>query len=214
MTIPTASARYTAFDGTSLLASGDAASVAIAMKRRLLSDASAPLLAFNDATAEQVEFDLRGTAEDIVARLQRFEDAARGAVESDTPGGPDADASPARRAPGRPRLGVVAREVTLLPRHWEWLGTQRGGASATLRRLVDEARKSNADADAARTAQDRTYRFMTTLAGNEPGFEEATRALYAGDRVGFDTRTAAWPADVRQYAQVLAEPTWPAAPDA
>src|ERR1700739_3037247 len=49
------------------------------------------------------------------------------------------DAETAR--PGRPKLGVVAREVTLLPRHWDWLATQPGGGSVALRKLVGEARR-------------------------------------------------------------------------
>ena len=112
-------------------------------------------------------------------------------------------AEPAR-GPGRPKLGVVAREVTLLPRHWEWLNAQPGGASVALRKLVDAARVTHADNDRRRLAQQSADRFMSALAGNEPGYEEAARALYAGDRDRFERSMVAWPADVRDYAVQLA----------
>lgn len=203
MSAPTPTMKCTAFSGPSAIASGDCATVAAAVKHALDTDPTALILVFNDTTAEQVEFDLRGSVDDVVSRLPRAEEPTGG----DAPGGGAAE-SPTPRPPGRPRLGVVAREVTLLPRHWEWLRSQRGGASATLRRLVEDARRANADVDAVRTARDATYRFMSTIAGNERGYEEATRALYAGDRARFEEQTASWPKDVRQYASRLAEGTW------
>jgi hypothetical protein len=100
------------------------------------------------------------------------------------------------RGRGRPRLGVVAREVTLLPRHWDWLSAQPGGASAALRRLVETARKAPPGPEARRDA---AYRFMADRCGDRPGYEEALRALYRGDRARFDSLVAAWPEDVRAY---------------
>lgn len=108
------------------------------------------------------------------------------------------------RPRGRPRLGVVAREVTLLPRHWDWLNRQPGGASVTLRRLVEDARRRSAGADEVREAQDASYRFMSAIAGDLPGFEEATRALYRRDQARFEGETASWPEDVREHARALA----------
>ena len=105
---------------------------------------------------------------------------------------------------GRPRLGVVAREVTLLPRHWDWLAQQRGGASAALRRLVDEARKAHADADAQRHGKERSYRFMSAIGGGLPGFAEASRALFAHDSGAFAERIEHWPADVKTHLAWLA----------
>jgi hypothetical protein len=105
---------------------------------------------------------------------------------------------------GRPRLGVVAREVTLLPRHWAWLALQRGGASAALRRLVDEARRSQGEQDGQRLAKERTYRFMSAIGGGLPGFEEASRALFAQDGAAFAGRIAHWPADVQSHLAWLA----------
>src|SRR5262249_25684693 len=110
------------------------------------------------------------------------------------------------RGPGRPRLGVVAREVTLLPRHWDWLGTQPGGASVALRKLVDEARKSSAEADRARAARNRAYQFMTAIAGNLPGYEEAIRALYRNEPDRLTEQVRDWPADVRDYLFDLMQP--------
>jgi hypothetical protein len=139
-------------------------------------------LIFDDHTGKQVDFDLRGTVAEVVAR----------AVPP--------------RGPGRPKLGVVAREVSLLPRHWEWLEAQPNGASAAIRRLVDEARTREPDRQRARQARDAASRMLTALAGNLPGYEEATRALYAADGPAFRERVARWPADIRNYALRLAEP--------
>jgi hypothetical protein len=144
------------------------------------------LLVFEDATGRAVDLDLRGSAEDCVARIA-------------TLAGPD-ETKPTR---GRPKLGVTAREVTLLPRHWDWLATQPGGASATLRRLVEQARRESGGADELRQAQEATYKVMTALAGNLSGYEEATRALFANDRGRFDSLISTWPADVADYLRRL-----------
>jgi hypothetical protein len=149
-----------------------------------------PLLVFDDASGQLIDFDLRGTSDEILARLSAE------ARPEQTPG-------PAR-GPGRPKLGVVAREVTLLPRHWEWLSAQPGGASVALRKLVEAARVTHAGADRRRAAQQAADRFMSALAGNEPGYEEAARALYGGDRLRFEQSMVAWPADVRDHAVRLA----------
>jgi hypothetical protein len=100
---------------------------------------------------------------------------------------------------------VVPKEVTLLPRHWDWLATQPGGPSAALRRLVEEAKRANVAKDRQRVAQGRAYYFMLAIAGDLPGYEEATRALFAGDRAGLERETARWPADVREHALRLAQ---------
>jgi hypothetical protein len=108
--------------------------------------------------------------------------------------------------PGRPKLGVVAREVTLLPRHWDWLAAQPGGASVALRKLVEDARHD--PRLRPRAARDCLYRFMTALVGNAPGYEEAIRALYAGEREEFLAHIEAWPADVRTKLEEMAEPAF------
>ena len=158
--------------------------------------AAPPIIIFSDATGRPIDLDLRGTEREIVARLPQ-------------PASPP-DAEPTRRrrrsraGAGRPRLGVVAREVTLLPRHWEWLGAQPGGASVALRKLVDEARRANGDADRARAARDAAYHFMSVMAGNLAGFEEASRALFADDRRRFVGLIAGWPDDIRDHVVKLA----------
>jgi uncharacterized protein len=131
--------------------------------------------------------------------------------------GADGDASAtANGAPrrGRPRLGVVAREVTLLPRHWEWLTAQPGGASVALRKLVEHARKTHVDADRTRLAHAACYRFMSASAGHLPGFEEAARALFASDQAGLQMHMAHWPADIEKHVMKLASSALPASSDA
>ena len=103
--------------------------------------------------------------------------------------------------PGRPKLGVTAREVTLLPRHWDWLATQPGGASVALRQLVEEASRNPRAQQRARC--DAAYRFATALVGNAPGYEEAIRALYAGHGEEFSAHIEGWPADVRQALEEM-----------
>jgi hypothetical protein len=157
----------------------------------------AALLVFDDSDGGTVELDLRGSASEVRARYARG-DSAPAAPE------PDATTPVARRSPGRPKLGVVGREVTLLPRHWEWLQDQPGGASTTLRRLVEQAKRAGAGTDRRRRSQEAAYRVMGALAGDLPGFEEATRALFAGDRDRFEEHTADWPSDLAAYAAAIA----------
>ena len=152
------------------------------MQRHLAADATAQILVFDDATGRVVDVDLRA--------LQQ-------------PAAPAADKS---RGRGRPKLGVVAREVTLLPRHWEWLNSQSGGASVALRKLVDQARRESAGADRERAARDAGYRFMSVLAGDFPAFEEASCALFAHEPAKFASIVAEWPEDVAEYVTRLAFP--------
>ena len=155
---------------------------------------------FEDSTGATADVDPR-------ARAQATAASATASAPSDADG-TSAAAAPPPRSPGRPRLGVVAREVTLLPRHWEWLALQPGGASVALRKLVDEARRARGAQDASRAAQERTYRFLTAIAGNLPEYEEALRALFAGRLDGFATAMEAWPDDIRHYALELAAPAF------
>jgi len=182
----------TAFDGVHRLASGPLAAVAPAVAAAARKDAEGPLLVFEDATGRVVDLDLRGSDADIVARL-----AAASAS-------PEPEDAPAPRGRGRPKLGVVAREVTLLPRHWDWLSAQRGGASVALRRLVDAARRAEGEDGRQHAACEAAYRFMSAMAGDLPHFEEAARALFAGDEPRFRRLIAGWPADIRDHAHRLA----------
>lgn len=167
-----------AFVGARVVAQGPPPTVAIAVKRVASRPNHEPILIFDVVTSAPVDLDLRGSDAEVVARLE--------------PG-------PVKRSPGRPKLGVVPREVTLLPRHWDWLNEQPGGASVTLRKLVEAARASSADADRARRAKEAAYRFMAAMAGDRPGFEEAIRALFAGDVAKVQRLIARWPAGIRTH---------------
>lgn len=182
----------TAFVGERLLAAGAPLTVALAVRAALRVSPGA-ILTFDDQTGRQIDFDLRGSADEIAARLQ-------------APAAPPAEP----RGAGRPKLGVVAREVTLLPRHWDWLAAQPGGASVTLRKLVEAARKGEGAGVSARQAQEAADRFMSAMLGNQPGYEEAARALYAGDRARFLALSEAWPGDLRDHARRLADPAFTA----
>ncbi len=191
----------TAFVGARLLAAGALVDVALAVKAA--GESREPILVFDDASGRVIDLDLRGSKADILARLPKI--LAAGGFR---PSPRDEEAEPAaaaeKRGRGRPKLGVVPREVTLLPRHWDWLSRQRGGASVTLRRLVDEARRSGADAQRQREAREAAYRFMSAMAGNRPAFEDVTRALFAGDAEKFGSLVAAWPEAIAAYAKQLA----------
>ena len=182
--------------GPQRLAPGPLAEVAIAVVQASRGPAAPPIIIFSDATGHPIDLDLRGTERDIIARFPQ--PAPPPDVETDE----TAAAEP--RGRGRPKLGVVAREVTLLPRHWEWLSTQPGGASVALRKLVEEARRANGDADRTRAARDAAYHFMSVMAGNLANFEEASRALFADDRRRFVGLIADWPDDIRDHVVKLA----------
>jgi hypothetical protein len=170
----------TAFEGSRCIASGSLVEVAKKVKVIIDRDGQASVLIFDDFTSDLIEVDFRGTMGDVLKRLEK--PTAR--VESATE--PLNTDQSSQRGPGRPKLGVVSREVTLLPRHWDWLSSQPGGASVALRKLVEEARRVNSDRDRVRCSQEVAYRFMSAMAGNLPGFEEATRALFAGNPKRFN----------------------------
>jgi len=178
---------YTAFVGHRRIVTGPPAQVAAGAARAMAAGESR-VLVFDDRTGRQVDVDLRGPRLAIAP--------------------PDAASAPQARGRGRPKLGVVAREVTLLPRHWDWLAGQPGGASAALRRLVDQARREGAEADETRLSQQSAYAAMSALAGDLPAFEEASRALFASDRSAFVAATGVWPQDVRAYVTRLADGAW------
>ncbi|HEX9894748.1 MAG TPA: DUF2239 family protein [Gemmatimonadales bacterium] len=169
-----------AFEGPRRIAAGPLGAVALEVKRRVERGDRGPILVFDAETSTRIDIDVRGSEAEVLARLE-----------------------PRHRGPGRPRLGVVPREVTLLPRHWDWLNGQSGGASVTLRKLVDQARRTSVKSDRVRTARESAYRFMVAMAGDRPGFEEATRALFAGDRARFKRLVQRWPADIKAHATAL-----------
>ena len=183
----------TAFKGPFLLKSGSLVEVALAMKH---SSDLHTILAFDDATGRVIDFNVRGSDEDVLARYTPQPSSAPPTSE---------EGASEPRGRGRPKLGVVAREVTLLPRHWEWLASQPGGASVVLRRLVEQERRVGGTKQQRRAAQEAAYKFMSALAGDFPGYEEATRALFADNRAKFEEQIADWPVDIRRYAIKLAQ---------
>jgi hypothetical protein len=185
--------QYTAFLDGRKIASGDLRTVTIAAEAGT-RDAGSSIVILSDSSGRVVDIDPRILMAEVGAK----------ALD---------DAGP-RSGRGRPKLGVVAREITLLPRHWEWLNGQPGGASAALRRLVDQARRGSLDTGNKREIQEVVHRAMTTLGGDLGGYEEALRALYAGDRSGFLQRISSWPPDVRDYIRQMASAGWTdSAPD-
>jgi len=198
----TATPSYTSFNGHKRIASGSLKINALTVKLALATGVPNPLLTFCDQTGQVVEIDIRGSDAEMLARLPpegcQLQGNESALIDSGESGEP--------RGRGRPKLGVVAREVTLLPRHWDWLAAQPGGASVTLRKLVDESRRANVDRDLQRLATERAYHFMSTMAGDMAGFEEASRALFADDAAKFHQLTEAWPTDVRDYVRCLAYP--------
>jgi uncharacterized protein len=192
---PGSDAAYIVFKGDRRIASGDLREVARAAKRALDREETS-VAVFDGSTSAPVELDLRGSLDQVLARLPDVSDAPAAAAD---------DAPTTARGPGRPKLGVVAREITLLPRHWDWLAQQPGGASVAIRKLVDQARRGGEDKDRIRNAQESAYRFMSVMAGNRPHYEDAIRALFASDPVRFEKLIADWPADIRAHATKLAE---------
>ena len=177
---------FTAFIGFRRLASGSLDQVALAAKKVIDRGTQQPVLIYNDSTGRAIDIDSRGSDAEILARLSN----------------PAPSSLP--RGRGRPKLGVVAREVTLLPRHWQWLGSQPGGASVAIRKLVEAARRANQEVDQRRQKQEAAYHFMSAMAGNLTNFEEASRALFANDRERFHELIGSWPTDVRDHAAKLA----------
>ncbi len=176
---------YTAFAAERLVHRGPLVDVLAAIKLKGADDPASQLLIFENETGRQVDFDLRGSLDDVLKRLKTRE---------------------APKGPGRPRLGVESREVTLLPRHWAWLERQPSGASAALRRLVDGASRRADPVEASRRRTDAVYRVMAVLAGDRVGFEEAARALFAGDEGRLHSLMAKWPKDIRGHLFWLTAP--------
>lgn len=179
-TVADVSPQFAAFVGARKIASGDLVLLLGLVKRYFDRRPDAQILIFEDATGQQVDFDFRGTVDDVIAR-----------------------AAPPPAGPGRPKLGVICREISLLPRHWDWLEEQPRGASAALRSLVDEARMREPTRAQSRRRRDAAGKFMWAIAGNLPHFEEATRALFADDRERLTTLIAKWPVGIRGHIEHL-----------
>jgi hypothetical protein len=179
-----------AFQGDVSIAAGDLACVALAARKAAKRHPHEPVFIFDASTSEPIEIDPRDSG---TPRLSRPAAGLAAPSAGETP-----------RGPGRPRLGVVAHEVTLLPRHWDWLASQPGGASVALRKLVEHAMRANVGKDRIRASQNAAYRFMSAMAGNRVRFEDASRALFAGDAATFHRLVQAWPKDIREHVSRLA----------
>ncbi|MBT5777899.1 MAG: DUF2239 family protein [Rhodospirillaceae bacterium] len=199
---------FVAFAGGEIIARGALAEVALLGKARFDGGDDARIAIYDDASGGVIDIDFSGRTADVLARLAAHSTAGAGDHAAD-PGDAESSGANQTEAPdeiepdkprgrGRPKLGVVAREVTLLPRHWEWLGDQRGGASAALRRLVDAARKTGGGSDEQHQTIEAAHRFMWDIAGDLPGFEDAARALFAMDFASFSERISGWPSGVRE----------------
>lgn len=195
--MPVSAPQVIAFVGHRCVGIGDLAFVAAQAKPALDQNQNAQLLIFDATTSEPIEVDLRGSLTDVQNRIAHP--------------APENAIAPTPRGPGRPKLGVVAREITLLPRHWDWLSQQPGGASVAIRKLVEDARRVNAGKDHARNMRDSLHRFMSAMAGDFPHYEDALRALYADDRIRFERSVAAWPTDVGAHVIRLAASVFEAA---
>lgn len=182
---------YTAFGQERLVATGPLEEVALKTKE-WLERGGAPVLIFEDRSGQQIDLDLRGTPEETLERL-REHPWLRGRQE----------AAEKRTGPGRPKLGVVSREISLLPRHWDWLNEQPGGASVTLRKLVEDTMRRSQGKDRARRSRDAVSKFMWAMAGNLPGFEAASRAFTRKEHDAFDRLIEDWPADIREHVRKL-----------
>jgi uncharacterized protein len=180
---------YTAFDGQKQLCQGELSEVVLKIKKSIGKSENTSVLIFSDETGKTMDFNFQGSEKDVHKRLEMYVDEVKKEV----------------MGPGRPKLGVVSREVSLLPRHWEWLANQTGGASATLRKLVEEAKKKTSNSQELKQAQERTYKFISVMAGDLAGYEEALRALYKKDKKLFLTQIQLWPADIKNHAVAMAQ---------
>ncbi|OFZ30167.1 MAG: hypothetical protein A2622_09990 [Bdellovibrionales bacterium RIFCSPHIGHO2_01_FULL_40_29] len=180
---------YTAFESSQKLISSDLEKVLLTVKKRLKSNRDASILIFSDSTGKQMDFDLSGTDADVIERHKIY----------------TAQMASPQSGVGRPRLGVVPREISLLPSHWEWLNNQTGGSSATIRLLIDEKMKLGvSDKQKVKKSQEVVYKFLTVMAGDLPNFEEAIRYLYRSDRKKFIELISDWPKDIGKHALMLA----------
>ena len=187
-----APASYTAFLEQKQIGSGNFEAVKCEACQRVTEGERRPIIIFNDANGRVVDIDYQNP------ELSQEPLPISSSVHAD-----EAKEDRQLRRVGRPKLGVVAKEVTLLPRHWEWLAAQQGGASVTLRKLVEEARRKNPDAEIMQQSRDACYRIINALAGNEAASEDALRALYADDQQTFAEIIALWPQDVSRYVNKM-----------
>lgn len=176
---------FAAFLSTQLMARGPLEQV-LTTVHSLGYGTAKQCLFFDESTGIQIDFDLRGSLEEIKARLAKH------------PGLSANEAQP--RGPGRPKLGVSCKEVCLLPAQWDWLASQSGGPSAALRRLVMAAMKAEPQWGLDPKRKTATDKVLVALAGNQPRYEEASRALWADDLPTFEAIVTGWPDEIGAWA--------------
>lgn len=205
---PPALPSYLLFHGDQMLYSGALLDIALWLQAQQTSNnlQQGTTLIFAAESGRQIDVDVSGTEKDII---ERYQQSGSGGVDNVSDSVEQTAEPVGRRGRGRPKLGVVGKEVTLLPRHWQWLDQQRGGASAELRRLIEVSMKATASSHEKRQAQNRTYSFLSAIAGNLPDYEEATRALFNGQSKRFHDYCSAWPRDIRNTAITLADGAFP-----
>jgi len=183
---------YTAFEGYKLLSHGDIETVALDVRKALKKDSNKSVLIFSDSTGRQIDLNLNGYESEVLERLKVF---AAPPVSTHIGG------------VGRPKLGVVSREISLLPQHWEWLSNQEGGASSVIRRLIDAKMNTSllSAKEKTKKVQEVVYKFLSAVAGNLPNFEEVVRYLYRKDKKKFEDLMSDWPSDVSKHASFLAK---------
>lgn len=192
---PSEELTYAAFKKEKLIAEGDLKKVILKTKRELMRSPESAILIFSNETGKTMDFNFQGSENEVLSRLEVFLE-------------PKIEIDPKEKKVGRPSLGVISREVSLLPKHWEWLACQSGGASAEIRRLVEKAMKQTQAASTVKMAQEKTFRFLNTIAGNFPNFEEAIRSLYRRDLNAFEQIIKFWPVDIKDHALHLSKHAW------
>lgn len=183
---------YTAFENDQILTQGPLDQVVLKIKRKLGNAAHSSILIFSDQSGKIMDFNFSGSEAEVIKRLDIY-------VSSSSP------ASSEIQGPGRPKLGVISREVSLLPRHWEWLAQQSSSVSAILRKMIEEAMKKSSTANETKQSQERTYQFMSVMAGNLSQYEEALRALYQKNQKLFFSLIDKWPTDIKKHVTSLAK---------
>lgn len=182
---------YTAFMGTDFFGQGSLSEIILKIKKYIGTAENTNILIFSDLTGKAIDFNFQGSLLDVQKRLDVF--VSENSTQQIT-------------GPGRPKLGVISREISLLPAHWEWLATQPGGSSAVIRKLIDEARKKSEGSLSIKQIQERVHRFTTAMAGDLQGYEEALRALYRKDEDQFLIQMGSWPSDIRDHVINLSKP--------
>ncbi len=180
------SERYSSFIGDRHLFTGDLKGMLSQTHAYISRHGEEGLLIFDNFSGRQIDYNFRVSLEELLGK--------------ELPPTP-------KKGPGRPRLGVVCGEISLLPRHWDWLQRQRQSASATIRRLIEAAMKEASPEEKTREAIDAAGKFLWTMAGNLSDFEEASRALYAQKWHILDAITAAWPEDIAKHLNMMLKAT-------